>query len=376
MVSDAEQGRETIMTESRTPTQDAAGSSAQEARYVIYGLDASYFTRKVLGFFHYKQIPYEYRHKTITVRPVVEKKAGTHLIPVVVTPEGEWLWDSTPIAFEMDRRFPDTALLPPLETHPVLHLTGRILEDFLDEWPTRQALHFRWMMDSGIHVGGDDLARDSLGVPKGGRLDAEGAQMVFKMREMIRQWGTEACRKVGADRRASAEMEGEFVRLIQLLAQHFDWSPYLLGERPSLADFALYGGLEAHFLLDPIPAGLIERHAPALAGWTERLRELVADDGVPDWPAEDRVPETLAPLLQYVGLTFHEFLKANRAALEGKEEWLTLDLGYGPTRIHSRGYAEKTRRATAAVLTDLPEEAAEAVKRGLDPLGVLEAYRL
>ncbi len=367
------------MTDSAgTATGAGTGAAADDGRalHVVYGLDASYFTRKVLSFFRYKGIPHEYRHKTITVRPIVEKKAGTHLIPVVATPEGEWLWDSTPIAFEMDRRFPDSALLPPLDTHPVLHLTGRILEDFFDEWPTRQALHFRWMMDSGIHVGGDDLARDSLGVPKGRRLDAEGEQMVLRMREMIRQWGTEACRKVGADRRAAAEMEGEFVRLVQLLAQHFDWTPHLLGERPCLADFALYGGLEAHFLLDPIPAGLIERHAPGLEAWAARLRELRAADGVPDWPAEDRMPETLAPLLQYVGLTFHEFLKANRAALERDEEWLTLDLGYGPTRMHTRKYSEKTRRDTAAVLAGLPADAATAVERELGPLGVLDAYRL
>ncbi|GIX17663.1 MAG: hypothetical protein KatS3mg119_1849 [Rhodothalassiaceae bacterium] len=360
--------------------QDAArgaseGPGGEPRPHVIYGLDPSYFTQKVLGFFRYKEIPHEYRWKTLTAAPEVEKRAGTRLIPVVVTPEREWMWDSTPIAFEMDRRFPQSALLPPIETHPVLHVAGRILEDFFDEWPTRQAVHFRWMMDTGIYTSGTEIALNQIGLPGDAKPDSEGQQMVFKLREILKSWGLDVCRNVGADRRNAEEMEGELVRMMQLVAQHAEWEDFLLGPRPSLPDFALLGALEGHFLRDPIPAKLIERHAAGVIDYAERLKAARASTAAP-WPAEDRFAETLAPLLQYAALTFHTFLRANRKALAEEREWLAIDIGYGTTRMKARKYAEKTRRMTAAAIAALPEDAKKRVEEALEPLGVLDVYRL
>ncbi len=361
------------MSEKADPAEGPVTDPASERPYVIYGLDPSYFTQKVLGFFRYKEIPHEYRWKTLTAAPEVEKRAGTKLIPVVVTPERAWLWDSTPIAFAMDRRFPDSALLPPIETHPVLHVAGRILEDFFDEWPTRQAVHFRWVMDTGVYTSGTEIALNQIGLPGDAKPDAEGEEMVFKLREMLKAWGLDICRNVGADRRHAEEMEGEFVRLMQLLAQHVEWEDFLLGPRPSLPDFALLGALVGHFLRDPIPARLIERHAAGVADYATRLEKARASTA-PAWPQEDVFAETLAPLLQYVGLTFHTFLRANRKALTEEREWLAIDIGYGTTRMKTRKYAEKTRRMTADAIAGLPADARRRVEEALEPLGVLDVY--
>lgn len=338
--------------------------------YILYGMDASYFTQKVLGLFTYKQIPTDYRRKTLGVRKEVEAKAGTRLMPVVVTPEEEWMWDSTPIALEMERRFLDSAILPP---SPALYAATRILEDFFDEWPTRQALHFRWFHDECVQVAGGSLARDSAGVPQGAELDAEGEKMVGEVLDVIKRWGRSTAEKVGAGADKHAEMEGEYLRLVELLDAHFAAHPFLLGPRPSLADFALWGGLEAHFLFDPIPKALTEAHAPNVCAFHQRLNALTASDA-PNWPEEDSVPETLAPVLQHIGLGFHLFLEANKDALADGRKELMLDFGYGPNTMRTRSYAEKTRKDTSDALSALGEEGKTAIRRELGDFGVLEVY--
>jgi len=42
-------------------------------------------------------------------------------------------------------------------------LAARILEDFFDEWPTRHAVHFRWLYEEDIAVAGESIARDLAG---------------------------------------------------------------------------------------------------------------------------------------------------------------------------------------------------------------------
>ncbi|MFQ5347315.1 MAG: glutathione S-transferase family protein [Rhodothalassiaceae bacterium] len=341
-------------------------------RFTVYGVEASYFTRKVLALLAYKGLPTDFRRKTLMVAPEVEARAGTRLMPVVVTPEGEWLWDSTPIAFAMERRFPESPVLPPT---PVLHVTARILEDFFDEWPTRQALHFRWYYAPDREHGGGSVARDILGIAQDAPLDAEGEAMVEKARASVESWATRTAAAVGADAAAREEMTGEFVRLVAILDRHFADVPFLLGDRPTLPDFALAGGLAAHFLYDPTPRGLIERHGPNLIAYHERLQAARADS-VPPWSENDGFAETLAPLLQHVALGFHNFLKANHAALSAGHKELTLDLGYGARRLSTRRYTERTRAETAAALAGLDPAARSRAEAALAPLGVLEALRL
>ena len=69
-------------------------TGTEEGSYIIYGADASYFTQKALSYFAYKGIPFEYRKKTLLVQGEVEEKSGTHMIPVVVTPGGDYIWDT------------------------------------------------------------------------------------------------------------------------------------------------------------------------------------------------------------------------------------------------------------------------------------------
>lgn len=336
--------------------------------FIVYGMEASWFTRKVLALFAFKEIPHDFRRKSVEVREEVERRSGTRLMPVVVTPEGEWLHDSTPIALALETRFPESPLLP---SAPLALAVTRLLEDFFDEWPTRQALFYRWGAPEDRAVGGGSIARDLLGLPQGVELDPGQAEMVERAIAMVEGWMTKTAVRIGADRSAADEMEGEFVRLVGLLDRHLATSPFLLGARPTLADIALQGGLAAHFLHDPTPRRRIAGHGPALIDYAERMAAARASEMPAEAPFE-AIPETLAPLLQHVALGFHAFLRANHAALAAGADRVEIDLGYGRRSLAVRRYSETTRAETAAALADLPPEALAP----LEPLGVLDVCRL
>lgn len=257
------------------------------APYRIYGMDASFFTQKVLSYFAYKDIPSVYLKKTVSLKDEVEKKSGTHLIPVVEAPDGTWLTDSTHIAFEMDRRFPGSALLP---TQPLPRMMARIMEDYIDEWLTLSAMHYRWMNDPDRSLAADSLARDFVGIPQDAELDQQGKTLVKSARDMIAHWAMTTVEKLDCGLDARAEIEGDWIRLVTLLDQHFSQSDFLLGSRPCLADFALYGALVAHFALDPTPRKATHRHGPSLMHWRDRMAVARADASLEDWPIMESRP--------------------------------------------------------------------------------------
>jgi len=61
--------------------------------------------------------------------------------------------------------------------------------------------------------------------------------------------------------------------------------------------------LFAHLGRDPVPAGLMKRRAPNVFRWTERMNLANNFDGeffdiAQDWLPDDRIPETLEPVLR------------------------------------------------------------------------------
>ena len=68
-----------------------------ENAYVIIGSEYSPFSVKVRSYFRYKNIPHEWRQRTLANMAEFQKYAKLPLIPLVVGPGEEALQDSTPI---------------------------------------------------------------------------------------------------------------------------------------------------------------------------------------------------------------------------------------------------------------------------------------
>src|SRR6185295_16084620 len=110
--------------------------------YTLYIFYISYFSGKMQAYLRYKEIP----HRCIEPRwrdmvTLVYPNTGLMKVPVVQTPEGEWLQDSTPMIDWFERKYPQGAILP---DDPFQAFFCRLLEDYADEWLWRPALHYRW----------------------------------------------------------------------------------------------------------------------------------------------------------------------------------------------------------------------------------------
>lgn len=343
-----------------------------EGNYIIYGADASYFTQKALSYFAYKGIPFEYRKKTLTVQAQVEEKSGTHMIPVFATPDGDYIWDTTPVMLGLEEKFPDGGILP---ATPRQRIIARVLEDYLDEWVPRIVIHVRWCNDADAEVSGGAIIRDMLEIPEGAELDEEQQAIFDQAFDQLRGWGLRTCEKVGSAKSDAAQVEEELTRFFVCLEAHLRESKYLLGDRPSLPDFTLMGALQAHFLFDPTPRALIGQIAPSLVRYHTDMGAARAGDAG-DWPADGEIPEGLTPLLQQIGATFMRFLPLNVAALAAGERELTIDLGHGPRVVSTRRYTEKCRKEIAAEIAALDGDDRAAVEAVLAPAGCWDAYQV
>jgi hypothetical protein len=101
---------------------------------------------------------------------------------------------------------------------------------------------------------------------------------------------------------------------MRVLGAHLEDRPYLLGGRPSLADFALFGGNAAHFVNDPLCRRWVEEDAPAVVRHTHRLLE-PEDQDFGDWDDPRAVPDTLIAVLAELGRSYLPWV--SRASAEG-----------------------------------------------------------
>ncbi|MGH6630276.1 MAG: glutathione S-transferase family protein, partial [Burkholderiales bacterium] len=110
--------------------------------YVLYAWHLSYFSGKTRCYLRYKGIPYVEKPidlYSFSVR--IKKKTGAAVMPVVVTPEGEWLQDTSAIMDELEQRFPNGSVIP---ATPVQRFASYVMELWGDEWWIPIAMHTRW----------------------------------------------------------------------------------------------------------------------------------------------------------------------------------------------------------------------------------------
>ena len=101
---------------------------------------------------------------------------------------------------------------------------------------------------------------------------------------------------------------------MRVLGAHLDTRPFLFGGRPSLADFAVFGGDAAHFVNDPACRRWAEEEGPGIVQHTHRLLE-PEDFSFGDWSDPGDVPETLIRLLADLGRLYLPWV--SRATADG-----------------------------------------------------------
>ena len=331
----------------------------QPGAYIVYGCDPSYFTRMVEAALRYMRVPHETRPKCPRVRDRLEARAGTHLIPVVETPEGWVVHDSTHIVQLLDARFPARHVIP---RTPRQKIACRLIDDLIDEWFVRAALHLRWIDDEEAKACALKIAEDlARGEPR------EPAA------EFIQTWGRKAMRVMDAGPEHQDGLRAEFARFLTLCAGALEPSGGFFGPRLSMADLTLLGAMKAHFAADDYARAFVAGHAPALLDWTDAAWNRTLDGEAFD--PDDRLPEQMDALLALFAGGYGRFLPAHRAALDSGRKFAVFETADGQTlSVRARPSAEAARQALAAEIADLPGPERADVRGWLDEAGLLTLF--
>src|ERR1700680_1211676 len=88
------------------------GASLLAVFYRIFGAEMSPYSVKTRSYFRYKAIPHQWVLRNAASQAEYEKYAKMPIIPLVVTPEGKGIQDSTPIIDAMEKLYPEPSIDP------------------------------------------------------------------------------------------------------------------------------------------------------------------------------------------------------------------------------------------------------------------------
>ncbi|MDX1634259.1 MAG: glutathione S-transferase family protein [Marinobacter sp.] len=260
---------------------------ARADTFTLYGTEFSLYTGKARAYLRYKGIPYREVLSTVGVyRKIIVPRTGVRFIPVLATPEGEFVQDTTEIIDVLEARFPERTVFPP---GPRQAVVAKLLELYGDEWLLIQAMHYRWSFPE---------QNEDFIMAEFGRVVLPWAP-AFLRRKVARSKASLFAGMLpilGIDDTTAPAIEDWYLETLDHLDAHFARHRYVFGDRASIADFGLIAPLYAHLYRDPAPGAIMRQRAPHVVAWVERMFQNRPEVG--DWLPEDEVPETLLPLLQ------------------------------------------------------------------------------
>ena len=307
--------------------------------YRIFGSELSPYSVKVRSFFRFKGIEHTWIPRSPAVQAEFQKYAKLPLVPLVVTPEDEGLQDSTPILERIEAKHGEPSVTP---EDPALAFVSALLEEYGDEWGNKWMFHYRWRYQPDAWSTAERIAQQMIG--------AEGTLAVAQARAAVAERMLGRRGFVGSNDKTQPLIEASFKKAAALLDSHLATRPYVLGGRPAMADFGLWGQLyEA--ATDPTPGALLRASAPHVMAWVKRMLSPKVEGSFETLAA---LSPTLMPLLkEEVADLFLPWSQANGQAIERGDKSFTMTLGGSewtqePQKYHARSLAEIRRKYAAA----------------------------
>lgn len=282
--------------------------------YRIVGAIGSPYSRKLRAVLRYRRIPHVWIHQG-TPEADGLPQPRVSLLPQLVMRNAagalEAIVDSTPLIRMLETRHPvDRSVVP---GDPALAFLDALVEDYADEWLTKAMFHYRWSHAADVEKASRILPRWAGSQQSDAQLERSGARFA------TRQIGRLAV--VGSNATTGPVIERSFVRLVDLLERHLSAHRFVLGARPGVGDFALFGQLTQLAGFDPTPMGIVLARAPRVFAYADRVDDLSGIEPEPDdWLDANALPETFRALLAEIGRFYAPFLLANAAALANARE--------------------------------------------------------
>ena len=288
----------------------------------VFGAPASPYTQKMISILRYRHIAYEVFMGDVPGR--LNRLDGIEppkpiLLPTLLLKDdsGELkaTTDTTPIIRRFENEYADRKLLP---EDPALSFINYLLEDFGDEWVTKYMMHYRWYFDKDADNASTILPLSDLAVNMPDEILKDAKKYVHD-RQTGRLW------VVGSNDTTADLIDASYKRFLKLMDDHLSISKFLFGEKPSSADFAIYGQLTQLIGFDPTSRKIAYENSLRLVSWLDVMADLSGHDvDNSQWTSLEDSPDSLKAIMKEFGRVYVPALLENaKAIMEGQDTWET-----------------------------------------------------
>ena len=280
----------------------------------LKGAPGSPYTRKMLAYMRYRHIEYELLIGDQSADQLGLPEPKTDLLPTFYLPnqdgEIEAVVDSTPLIRRFEQAFTGRETLP---ENPILGFVNYLIEDYADEWLTKSMFHYRWHYDADIQKAGSILP-----LWRGLQMSSD---QHLKASTFVSERQISRLYVVGSNNVTAPVIEASYRRFLEIMDTIIARQTFLLGTRPSSADFGLYAQLTQLARFDPTPMAICLQEAPRVYAWTDIMDDLSGQRCDPSgWMQVSDTREVLGPMLSEIGRVYVPALLANARALQAGEK--------------------------------------------------------
>ncbi len=309
----------------------------------VTGGQESYFTGILESYLRAKGIPYENPPFTMDAFMHACSLTGFAQIPQALCPDGTWLVDTTLIMDYLNRVHPEPRTSP---TDPATNFIALLLEDYDQEWLWRTAMHYRWSFKISAEVESTWLASAAS--------DSEESLAENKKFFFERQLNTFVIGD-GVTSETKEAVESSYYHAIETLEAIFAKRDFMLGDRPTQADFGFFGPFFRHFFCDPDPARIMREIAPGVNEWVARMWN-IKPERFSSAAQIDAIPGDLGDLLEPVVSVYLPYLLAMQEAVIAGQDEVSYDaLGVSwtePTKPYRAWCLDQLRRRYQALVDE------------------------
>ena len=315
-------------------------------RLQVFGATPSPYTQKMLSLLRYRHIPFDvhWGEAKTRIEGLGIEPPKPVLLPVILLENEEKklvaTTDSTPILRRLENDYPGRQVIP---EDSALAFINYLLEDFADEFLTKYMFHYRWHCDADADKAGTMLPLIEFSQILSDE-DHTQIKSFITQRQVERLW------VVGSSDATADLIDRSFKVFIKHFNDHLAKSRFLLGEKPSSADFGFFGQLSQLVLFDPTPRAICHELAPRVVAWVEVMQDLSGlDTNINSWTKLEESPDTLKAILRVFGDMYAPLLLENAiAATAGESEW--------STEVNGSTWKQKTFSYQAKCLNWIREE--------------------
>ena len=175
--------------------------------------------------------------------------------------------------------------------------------------------HYRWNREIDQAYSSRQIISDNTPGMRGEELD--------RLAAAIRDRQVSRMPIVGCTPQNAPLIEQSYLELLDILDSFVTRDEFLLGTRPSLGDFGLFGQLKT-LSSDHTPMLIMRERTPSVYDWVRRLDDSSGIEG--DWHTVDELRPAARRLLAYTAAWYLPFLAANAMALADGDDRVDVEI--------------------------------------------------